>query len=1269
MNKFFVFIFSFLSVNLIEAQNLNAQFESLETQSCVGKGIQFTNLSTQGNFPIINFTWNFGDGNVSNEINPVHIYTLSGVFTVTLSIRDDQNNTDDEVKFNYVVVNVNPIAEFQAGTTNCNLPISVSLTNNSSNGTNFSYSWDFDNSNLSNQANPAPIVYTQADVYQISLTVTNSSNNCSTTKVLGIDIGNYEAKMDETNLIVCVGDEIQLIDESSSGTDAWSWQFEDADIQTSNDQNPTVKFLNSGMKNVTLTSNNINLGCQSTITKQIFVAGVSFDLLPNIGCLPLNVELINTSFFESTAQFLWNFGNGNTFSGINPQNQLYSVYDSFPISLTLISGSVCATKSHLDTVISKPIFVGFMVNDTLGGCSPLNLQFTDTTLLPNPSFDPIMEWNWDFGDGTSSNLPNPSHIFEAGVFDIRLEVRTSTGCEAQITYDNYIKVGHLDSINYNVYDARCSRAFFDGLFYTNVPFDSNEFSYKWYGTRNGFIAIDTIRSINMNPKFLDTLSYDVTFEVNFRGCIKTIVKPNVVDVVGAISIVGFDTENYSFDYHFMQGDTRLDHIKICNPEFPVNIELYDASIYGKPSDSITIRWSSQSNPLDTIVLDNDFIRNNYDRTFLDTFNTYGIYGINQWITNHTTGCSCSSYQTVSISKVESNFILSEEAICKNDSTQVLDASTSNFELTHWNVFFENQFEGYIPYDSIQNPYHQFTTADTFQIILYVKNNQGCKDSSEQTLIVREIPQANFNLSPLVACSPLTTSITNISENQGNAASLTDFVYSWNNGETIVTNQSDSVIQLTFTEVGIHNIELKVGDSNGCYSETFQNQVEVVKPTPAFNFPEIVCNLDSNYTTNFSEGFGNISFEWYVNDVYHSISDSALIISNENSSQLFVLQEIKLIVRDELGCKDSLQKPFTINLPKAHFNYDFVGNNVDSLGLFLCPSVFGSFSDSSLSIGNVVNYNWSFGTGLVSNLTNPQVTFVYPGFYGGFLEITDEYGCSASVFYDSILEIKGPRADFIFTTQEDSCVQTLFFKLENQQNISSIEWEMGDGNSYTNINEFAHHYENSGAYLVHAVLIDSSGCKVNYQLNPIVEDDGLIAFFTTSTEIVNLGEEITFTDESSSTNEIKSWNWNFEPSDLRTNNTNNDELKFYNSSGEKTINLSIKDQYNCVASYSAKIMVVNDFILANIFTPNSDGINDNFEYKNDIFLNYDIFIFNRWGNLVNEKTKSTDNLFWDGKDYKSGKNCSEGVYFFKFIGTLKDGSIIEKANYITLIKKE
>ena len=65
---------------------------------------------------------------------------------------------------------------------------------------------------------------------------------------------------------------------------------------------------------------------------------------------------------------------------------------------------------------------------------------------------------------------------------------------------------------------------------------------------------------------------------------------------------------------------------------------------------------------------------------------------------------------------------------------------------------------------------------------------------------------------------------------------------------------------------------------------------------------------------------------------------------------------------------------------------------------------------------------------------------------------------------------------------------------------------------------------------------------------------------------------------------------------------------------------------------------------NVFSPNNDGFNDDFRAYpalNVEVMNYELQVFDRWGNKVFES--HTSDLFWDG--YYKGKKAATGTYAY------------------------
>jgi gliding motility-associated-like protein/uncharacterized repeat protein (TIGR01451 family) len=89
-------------------------------------------------------------------------------------------------------------------------------------------------------------------------------------------------------------------------------------------------------------------------------------------------------------------------------------------------------------------------------------------------------------------------------------------------------------------------------------------------------------------------------------------------------------------------------------------------------------------------------------------------------------------------------------------------------------------------------------------------------------------------------------------------------------------------------------------------------------------------------------------------------------------------------------------------------------------------------------------------------------------------------------------------------------------------------------------------------------------------------------------------------------------------------------------------------------------LITDIIVPNVFTPNGDGVNDNFEIKYlDLYKENEISIINRWGNSVYEK-----------KDYKNawdGYGLDEGTYFYVLKVKNASGSWKVFKGYVTLLR--
>lgn len=145
-----------------------AAFSANDTEVCTGIPIAFTDLSA--NIPT-SWNWSFGDGNFSDEQNPVKQYAYAGTFTVILDAGNSYGN-DTESKAGYITVNdCSPTADFTYNAT-CGVGnLSVQFTDTST-GTPTDWYWIFGEGNTSVEQNPV-FTYTVPGVYTVNFSSSN----------------------------------------------------------------------------------------------------------------------------------------------------------------------------------------------------------------------------------------------------------------------------------------------------------------------------------------------------------------------------------------------------------------------------------------------------------------------------------------------------------------------------------------------------------------------------------------------------------------------------------------------------------------------------------------------------------------------------------------------------------------------------------------------------------------------------------------------------------------------------------------------------------------------------------------------------------------------------------------------------------------------------------------------------------------------------------------------------------------------------------------
>jgi gliding motility-associated-like protein len=134
-------------------------------------------------------------------------------------------------------------------------------------------------------------------------------------------------------------------------------------------------------------------------------------------------------------------------------------------------------------------------------------------------------------------------------------------------------------------------------------------------------------------------------------------------------------------------------------------------------------------------------------------------------------------------------------------------------------------------------------------------------------------------------------------------------------------------------------------------------------------------------------------------------------------------------------------------------------------------------------------------------------------------------------------------------------------------------------------------------------------------------------------------KIKFLDQSSS--DVLNWYWDF--GDGNTSIEQN-PLHTYADTGLYRVTLIVENKYGCTDTITKNVRAYPDYTLyvPNAFTPNGDDINENFSGLGQGFVNYEMYIFNRWGEPIFKSTDYANR--WDGRD-KSGQISPQGIYVY------------------------
>lgn len=199
---------------------------------------------------------------------------------------------------------------------------------------------------------------------------------------------------------------------------------------------------------------------------------------------------------------------------------------------------------------------------------------------------------------------------------------------------------------------------------------------------------------------------------------------------------------------------------------------------------------------------------------------------------------------------------------------------------------------------------------------------------------------------------------------------------------------------------------------------------------------------------------------------------------------------------------------------------------------------------------------------------------------------------------------------------------------------------------------------TGTYTVSTIT--DNGCVITDVVNVIIHTAPEALINTVSqTGVIPLSVEI-----SNSSQNATSYDWNFGNGSVLSTTDLSSVSMLYPNAGIYQVTM-VASNANCTDTASLTIITTNEVSLetANVFTPNNDGVNDEFKFKMENISEIDLTIFNRWGHLVHSITNVNDS--WNG--ITDGKEANDGVYFYTYTAKGLQDVNFEGQGFIHLIR--
>lgn len=1034
--------------------------------------VQLTNTSTGPGKLVYN--WAFDDGSTSSLKDPgTHTFASKGLHAITLTVTNELHctaikKTDD--------INV------AAYTTNFTFPSPVCANTPGVYSGVFAttdqlqVAWEINGQPALNNTDNTT-TYTPPATGSLNVKLTATYGKCVDVAEKTLDI-----KPSPTASIAvmvppfCNMPATALFTGNALAADAWKWDFGDG--QTATTQHPTHTYTTAGNYTATLITTSKD-GCTATTNRNVDISPlkITAEGQNRSGCEGLMTTFsAGTNNTDVIKTYEWDFGDGSPPSTLATPSHQYNNAGIYTVYLTYTTANGCSGKVEtVDKVevYKKPV-PAYFSPDAPKICGNTPATFKDQSDIGD-------SWQWNFGDGGTGSGKIITHSYEfPGTYTVQLVVGNHT------CYDTITKKKYITAVNpfprFAIGPVDCNKR--TTFIFEDQSIGAESWQWNWGdGTDTAYnVATKTLTHVFPGSgTYLVVLTTKNSQCTTHKEAAVTVIAPSKVvistnkstlcsnDSLGATitsyNPAIYNTSGYKWLANGVDQSYPDDQQAFTYKNLPPGRELIQLSAENLQGciDLSNIIPVNVRGPIAAFKLPVAKCAR-AELTFTDMTNISHSSGISQWqwdfgdgtpVATFTKGPFVHTYQqpgnynpTLKVTDKEGCTSYGYGNILQVKGPHALFDASSYLVKPGTDVYFYNQSnetggaitsvnwsfgDGHTS-AATGTVINNYTLIGAHQVVLHVRDNNGCEDSTAKQVKVSTVG-ANFTYSSMFAnggsCAPMIFFFTN--------TSLSYISSHWSFGDGSISTEANPVH--TYTEPGRYTVILTATGLAGV-EDVHIDTIEVKGPYAAIITSSDGGCLEKEIQFTIINN-GALDFNW-------DFTDGIILHTNELVvKHIFKTPGIyqpRLLLSDASGCKGQALLRDPIVIDKLDVQLTPPPAILCGEGTVAFHPVFHSFSIDQL--GKPATYKWVFNPSLTpSNETTATPSFYIPapGKYDFSLTTITAYGCKQTVTTTVNVYTK-PQANI--AGPDKICAQSPASFNGSATNDTALTWNWNFGNGQT-----------------------------------------------------------------------------------------------------------------------------------------------------------------------------------------------------------------------------